>query len=478
MCSGAAPAPVRGPRPGDSIIGAGDAAGRPTRGGTAHAAAAGERASAPSHVAAGPVRHRRPRAGRVRLGRCAGQRQADVVADPAARARPATATRPTSASPPSPATRYLVSPRAAASQDGLLDAERSRPAPRFPADRVDYGPVIPFKNRTARPRPGRTSRPDARQRLRDALRRVSAPTKRPGWTTTPCSWRSRTQHGGAAGTTGPTSCAAASRRRSPRRAARRWPTPSACTSFGQFLFFRQWQRAASDYAHEQRHPHHRRHPDLRRRRLAPTSGPTRSCSSSTTQRRPTRRRRRAARLLQRRPASSGATRSTTGTRWQQTGYRLVDRPLPGDARAWSTWSASTTSAASRRTGRSRPASRPPINGRWVQGAGRGAVRQRCKRALGELADHRRGPGRHHAGGRRAARRSSSLPGMRDPAVRLRRRRRRIRFLPHNYDRNTVVYTGTHDNDTTRGWYRIDAGAASATTCAATWPATAATSPGT
>jgi 4-alpha-glucanotransferase len=26
------------------------------------------------------------------------------------------------------------------------------------------------------------------------------------------------------------------------------------------------------------------------------------------------------------------------------------------------------------------------------------------------------------------------------------------YLPHNYDRNTVVYTGTHDNDTTAGWY--------------------------
>lgn len=26
------------------------------------------------------------------------------------------------------------------------------------------------------------------------------------------------------------------------------------------------------------------------------------------------------------------------------------------------------------------------------------------------------------------------------------------FLPHNYEQNTVVYTGTHDNDTTRGWY--------------------------
>jgi 4-alpha-glucanotransferase len=26
------------------------------------------------------------------------------------------------------------------------------------------------------------------------------------------------------------------------------------------------------------------------------------------------------------------------------------------------------------------------------------------------------------------------------------------FLPQNYVPNTVVYTGTHDNDTTRGWY--------------------------
>ena len=26
------------------------------------------------------------------------------------------------------------------------------------------------------------------------------------------------------------------------------------------------------------------------------------------------------------------------------------------------------------------------------------------------------------------------------------------YLPHNYDKNCVVYTGTHDNDTTPGWY--------------------------
>lgn len=26
------------------------------------------------------------------------------------------------------------------------------------------------------------------------------------------------------------------------------------------------------------------------------------------------------------------------------------------------------------------------------------------------------------------------------------------YLPHNYERNSVVYTGTHDNNTTRGWF--------------------------
>ncbi|MHA2298533.1 MAG: 4-alpha-glucanotransferase [Candidatus Hodarchaeales archaeon] len=28
-----------------------------------------------------------------------------------------------------------------------------------------------------------------------------------------------------------------------------------------------------------------------------------------------------------------------------------------------------------------------------------------------------------------------------------------RFLPHMYDSNTIVYTGTHDNDTTKGWFK-------------------------
>ena len=30
-------------------------------------------------------------------------------------------------------------------------------------------------------------------------------------------------------------------------------------------------------------------------------------------------------------------------------------------------------------------------------------------------------------------------------------------LPHNYDKNTVVYTGTHDNDTVAGWFSCQPG---------------------
>ena len=26
------------------------------------------------------------------------------------------------------------------------------------------------------------------------------------------------------------------------------------------------------------------------------------------------------------------------------------------------------------------------------------------------------------------------------------------YLPHNFDRHCIAYTGTHDNDTSRGWY--------------------------
>jgi 4-alpha-glucanotransferase len=37
------------------------------------------------------------------------------------------------------------------------------------------------------------------------------------------------------------------------------------------------------------------------------------------------------------------------------------------------------------------------------------------------------------------------------------------FLPHNYRRRAVVYTGTHDNDTTQGWFHERGGDASTRT---------------
>lgn len=39
-------------------------------------------------------------------------------------------------------------------------------------------------------------------------------------------------------------------------------------------------------------------------------------------------------------------------------------------------------------------------------------------------------------------------------------------LPHNYVRNTVVYTGTHDNDTAKGWFTTDPAAAGSVRSAA------------
>ncbi|MCA1558371.1 MAG: 4-alpha-glucanotransferase [Acidobacteria bacterium] len=38
-----------------------------------------------------------------------------------------------------------------------------------------------------------------------------------------------------------------------------------------------------------------------------------------------------------------------------------------------------------------------------------------------------------------------------------------KFLPHNYEHEDVAYTGTHDNDTTLGWFNAEAGVGSTRT---------------
>jgi 4-alpha-glucanotransferase len=91
-----------------------------------------------------------------------------------------------------------------------------------------------------------------------------------------------------------------------------------------------------------------------------------------------------------------------------------------------------------------------INGRWVKGPGAdffGAV----EGALGELPIIAEDLG-FITPEVEALRDTFGFPGMRV-----------LQFafdsdasnphLPHNYPRNCVVYTGTHDNDTTIGWFR-------------------------
>ena len=175
---------------------------------------------------------------------------------------------------------------------------------------------------------------------------------------------------------------------------------------------------------------------------------------------PRRRRRRRRRPTRSPPrASCGATRSTTGRRCA--GAATAGGPSAcGAPSSSSTSRGSTTSAASSPTGRCPPARATRRGGRWVRGPGRAvfdAARPRARRA----ADHRRGPRRHHAAGAPPARRARPA-GHGRAAVRLRARRPgRASHDPANHIEHQVLYTGTHDNDTLRGWWETLARASAA-----------------
>ncbi|MFN3704384.1 MAG: 4-alpha-glucanotransferase [Thermoflexales bacterium] len=102
-----------------------------------------------------------------------------------------------------------------------------------------------------------------------------------------------------------------------------------------------------------------------------------------------------------------------------------------------------------------PANEPTaVNGRWVKGPGEALFRA-LRDALGELPIIAEDLG-IITDAVRALRDALGFPGMRvlhfafvaDASS---------EFLPHNYVRNTVAYLGTHDNDTTIGWFeKLDA----------------------
>lgn len=98
-----------------------------------------------------------------------------------------------------------------------------------------------------------------------------------------------------------------------------------------------------------------------------------------------------------------------------------------------------------------PAGSPnAIQGRWVQAPGT-ALLETLKAALGELPIIAEDLG-IITPEVDALRRRFELPGMRILQFAFADTPEN-RYLPHNYERDTVAYTGTHDNDTTLGWYR-------------------------
>lgn len=102
-------------------------------------------------------------------------------------------------------------------------------------------------------------------------------------------------------------------------------------------------------------------------------------------------------------------------------------------------------------------------GRWVRGPG-AALFEALEAALGPLPLVAENLG-VITPGVEALRRRFGFPGMAilqfafgdDPQAES--------FQPHNYERDLVAYTGTHDNDTVLGWWRSEAGAGSTRTAA-------------
>jgi len=96
-----------------------------------------------------------------------------------------------------------------------------------------------------------------------------------------------------------------------------------------------------------------------------------------------------------------------------------------------------------------PAAEPTaINGRWMPGPGRDLF-DAIRAALGELPIVAEDlgfitPEVHEL------RKAIGVPGMK--ILQFAFAQNNSAHLPHSYDPATVVYTGTHDNDTARGWY--------------------------
>jgi 4-alpha-glucanotransferase len=92
-----------------------------------------------------------------------------------------------------------------------------------------------------------------------------------------------------------------------------------------------------------------------------------------------------------------------------------------------------------------------VNGKWVKGPG-ASLLAAAERALGELPIVAENLG-VITPEVEEIRGQFSFPGMAVLQFAFGNDAQASSFRPHNYDRNLVAYTGTHDNDTTVGWWR-------------------------
>jgi 4-alpha-glucanotransferase len=92
-----------------------------------------------------------------------------------------------------------------------------------------------------------------------------------------------------------------------------------------------------------------------------------------------------------------------------------------------------------------------VNGKWVKGPG-ASLLAAAERALGELPIVAENLG-VITPEVEEIRGQFSFPGMAVLQFAFGNDAQAPSFRPHNYDRNLVAYTGTHDNDTTVGWWR-------------------------
>jgi 4-alpha-glucanotransferase len=91
-----------------------------------------------------------------------------------------------------------------------------------------------------------------------------------------------------------------------------------------------------------------------------------------------------------------------------------------------------------------------VNGRWVKGPGQDLF-DAARRELGVLPFIAEDLG-SVTSSVKALRRDNNMPGMRVLQFAFNGDPRDNQFLPHHYVRGCVAYTGTHDNDTTVGWF--------------------------